>query len=158
MDRTREARRWRALFLPKKIMSGIKFVALALLLLAALAGGPGCKKKKPAQDAVFTHTPENTYRRIEEVRLHLTEAVAKKNLRYVHDNMFYFNSLLESLSSGLEGERKARVDEVLKELVVIAEEIDNSAGRGNQAATEANLQKLIDKLKTLETEFKTGKK
>jgi hypothetical protein len=68
--------------------------------------------------------------------------------------MFYFRGLLQALSSGLKGEQKQRVDEVLAELTVIAEEIDNSAGRGNQAATEANLQKLINKLRGLETEFK----
>jgi hypothetical protein len=133
-------------------------VSRLVLVTAAIVFAVGCKQKTPAQDRVFVHTPENTHQKIQELRLQLAEALQQKNLQYVHDNMFYFKGLLESLSAGLEGEKKQRLDEVLRELIVISEEIDNSAGRGNQAATEANMEKLISKLKTLEMEFKTGKK
>lgn len=133
-------------------------IAIGVILMAVAMAGTGCKKKTPKQEGVFHHTPENTHQKIQELRLQLTEAAEKKDLKYVHDSMFYFKGLLEALSAGLEGDQKQRVDEVLKELTIIAEEIDNSAGRGNQAGTEANLQKLIDRLKTLEMEFKGGKK
>jgi len=136
------------------MMTTKKLVKIALLLTMTVLAITGCKKKTAPQDSVFQHTPENTFKKIQEVRLQLTEAVEKKDLKYVHDSMFYFRGLLQALSSGLKGEQKQRVDEVLAELTVISEEIDNSAGRGNQAATEANLQKLINKLKGLETEFK----
>ncbi len=92
------------------------------------------------------------------MRLQLTEALEKKNLRYIHDNIYYFKNLCAALSAKLQGEKKQRVDAVLAEINEISEEIDNSAGRGNQSATEANLQKLIDELKALETEFKLPKR
>ena len=137
--------------------STASILIVLLSLMVALPGG-GCKKKVAKQDSAFQHTTENTYQKIQEIRLQLVEAMEKKNLQYIHDSMYYFKGLLTALSTGLQGEKKERVDNVLKELTVIAEEIDNSAGRGNQAATEANLQKLIDSMKQLETEFQSAKK
>ena len=128
---------------------------LATLLVVVLCGG--CKKKTAPTDQAFTHTPETTLKRIQEMRLEMTEAMQKNNLQHVHDSMYYFKGLLQSMSAQLEGEKKQQVDAILRDMTVLADQIDNSAGRKNQAATEANLQKLIDKLKLLETHFETKK-
>ena len=155
------SQRWRVEFETKKrkiIMK--KGTLIAIGVMAALVGlvVAGCKKKTSQQDVTQYHTAEGAFKQIQDLRLQLTEALTKKDLQYVHDSMYYFKHLLTSLSSKLEGEKKQRVDAVLKELTKIADEIDNSAGRRNEAATEANLQKLIDTLKGLEGEFKDEQK
>ena len=130
-------------------------IGLATVIVAVLCGG--CKKKTAPTDQVFKHTPETTLKRIQEMRLEMTEAMQKNNLQHVHDSMYYFKGLLQSMSAQLEGEKKQQVDAILRDMTVLADQIDNSAGRKNQAATEANLQKLIDKLKQLEAHFETKK-
>ena len=72
--------------------------------------------------------------------------------------MYYLEGLCRALSSRLQGEKKKQVDAILVDLTRIASQIDNSAGRGNQAATEANVQRLIAKLDVLAMEFKSGEK
>ena len=133
-----------------------KLALIALGLIVMFSSGTGCKRKTPKIEP-FQHTPENTHQRIQEIRGKLTEAIQRNDLRYVHDMMNYFKGLLKSLSMDLEGERKQRINVIIRDLTVIAEQIDNSAGRGNQAATEANLKKLVDTLKELEGEFSNTK-
>jgi hypothetical protein len=133
-----------------------RLALIAIGLLVMFSAGAGCKKKAPQLEP-FQHTPENTHRRIQELRIKLKQAVERNDLRYVHDMMNYFKGLLRSLSVDLPGERKQRMDAVIRDLTIIAEQIDNSAGRGNQAATEANLTKLVEKLKELESEFRHTK-
>lgn len=131
---------------------------MAALVLASFGmTGWGCKKKEPNYNLAHRHSPEGVYEKINEVRLQLSLAFEKGELQYIHDNMYYFKDLLTVLSSKLEGDKKQRVDVILKDLTLIADAIDNSAGRKNQAATEANLKQLIEALKDLETEMKPGK-
>jgi hypothetical protein len=134
-------------------------VLLALLVVLAGVGlsGSGCKKKVAQQDVSRYSTAEGTHEKIQELRLQLTAALEKNELRYIHDSMYYFKALLKTLSERVDEDKKARVDAVLRDLTHIAEAIDNSAGRGNQAATEANVRQLIETLKELETELKAGK-
>src|SRR5689334_272279 len=106
-----------------------KLALIALGLIVMFSSGAGCKRKTPKIEP-FQHTPENTHQRIQEIRGKLTEAIQRNDLRYVHDMMNYFKGLLKSLSMDLEGERKQRIDEIIRDLTVIAEQIDNSAGRG----------------------------
>jgi polyhydroxyalkanoate synthesis regulator phasin len=131
-------------------------MAMMVLVAAGLCGS-GCKRKTANQNVARYSTAEGTHEKIQELRLQLTAALEKKDLKYIHDSMYYFRALLETLSERVSAENKQRVDRVLADLTHIAEAIDNSAGRGNQAATEANIQKLIERLKELETELKAGK-
>jgi hypothetical protein len=135
-------------------------IIMAIGLLVGCAGfvGAGCKKKGPEQDIAYAQSAEGTHERIQELRGILNDALEKKNLELIHDDMYYLEGLCRALSSRLDGEKKEQVDAILKDLTKIADEIDNSAGRGNQAATEANLQKLMEKLKTLEDQFPPAKK
>jgi len=133
-----------------------RLALIALGFLVMFSAGAGCKRKTPKIEP-FQHTPDNTHRRIQELSIKLNDAIERNDLRYVHDMMTYFNGLLRSLSVDLPGERKQRINAVIRDLTIIAEQIDNSAGRGNQAATEANLIKLVEKLKELEAEFPHAK-
>src|SRR5688572_13721541 len=138
-------------------MRAVMLIATGLLLICAGLSGLGCKKKEPKHDIAYFHSPAGIYEKINESRLQLTAALEKKELQYIHDSMYYFKDLLVVLSNKLEGEKKQRVDSILRDLTQIANAIDNSAGRGNQEATEKNIQHLIERLKELETEVKEGK-
>lgn len=138
-------------------MKALRVILTAALLTGVATVGLSCKKEPPKPDLAYHHSPQGIYDRINELRLQLTVALEKGELQYVHDNMYYFKDLLTVLSMKLEGEQKQRVDAVLRDLSQIADAIDNSAGRGNQSATEANLKQLIERLKELETEFKPSK-
>ena|SRR5688572_18599337 len=131
-------------------------VAIVVLVGAGLVGG-GCKKKAPKHDVARYNTAEGTHEKIQEMRLQITAALEKNELRYIHDSMYYFKALLKTLSERVDEDKKTRVEGVVRDLTNIAEAIDNSAGRGNQAATEANIKQLIETLKELETELKAGK-
>jgi hypothetical protein len=109
-------------------------------------------------DPTFYHTPEGVNFTIQEQRAVLTDALQNKNLPFIHGQMYYVQGLADSLSGKLQGEKKQRVDIKLGELKVIAEEIDNFAGRGNVEATAASLQKLFAAFAALDAEFKPVKK
>jgi hypothetical protein len=131
-------------------------LAVSLCVLAAV-GFTIYKKKTgapPAIDPAFHHTPEGVNAKIQEQRTLLNEAVKRRDLEFVHNQMYYVQTLADALSSKLTGEKKQRVDETLRELKRTAEEIDNWAGRGNQAATEASFQKLSVAIGELDGHFR----
>lgn len=136
------------------IRKATRWIAVGLLAVLIAVPSQGCKKKAPVQDGVVVHTAKNTHKQIQNLRLEITEALNKKELQYIHDNMYYFEGLLESLASQLDGDEKQQLQDLLKDLKVLAVAIDNSAGRGNVAATEANVQKMIERLQELENHFK----
>jgi hypothetical protein len=112
----------------------------------------------PRPDPSFYHTPEGVNHTIQEQRTVLADALQKKDLQFIHGQMYYLDGLADALSSTLEGEGKQRVDPKLAELKRIAEEIDNFSGRGNFEATQASLQKLFSAFAELDAEFKPAKK
>lgn len=133
-------------------------ITMTLFVVVAGLLGAGCKKKDPGADISYHHSAEGTHEKMQEMKKKLTDALGEKNLEAIHDQMYYLQGLAKALSSKLEGEKKQRVDAVLKELAKIADEIDNSAGRGNLAATEANLQKLLAEMEGLAAQFNDGQK
>jgi hypothetical protein len=137
-------------------------IILLVSFCALVAVGFVIYKKKAgaayAIDPAFHHTPEGVNAKIQEQRTLLDEAVKRKDLEFVHNQMYYVQTLADALSSKLAGEKKQRVDEILRELKRTAEEIDNWAGRGNQAATEAGFQKLSATVKELDGQFRVEPK
>ena len=117
------------------------------------------KKTKPAAiDPSFYHTPEGVVFTIREQQTLLNEAAKKKDLRYIHDHMYYLETLADALSRKLSREKKEQVTAVLAEFKRAAEEIDHWAGRKNQEATEAGLQKLAEVVKELDAQLPARKK
>lgn len=124
-------------------------------LLAALMGmaGAGCGKKATPTYSQEGQTAEGAFKQIQVVRQVLDDAIQKKDLQVIHDNMYYLSDLLKAMSAKLEGDKKQRVDTLVVDMLKLAEQIDNAAGRGNFEATEATLTKMQDSLKGLESEF-----
>lgn len=88
-----------------------------------------------------------------EIKKHQTEldAVVKgKKLSEVHAHAFAIRDLSKPLPSKVHEDHKKHVENLVKQIAQIAEDLDKSGDAGNQAATEAGVKKLNTALKTLE--------
>lgn len=133
-------------------------MAAALCLVLVSLSGVGCKDKIPEPDMAYHHSAEGITHKIQEQQLILSEAFKKNDLQKVHDQMYYVKRLALVLYERLEGEKKQKAAQVIKELTKLTEEIDNFAGRGNPAATEASLEKLFAVMKDLDVQVGVDKK
>ena len=133
-------------------------ILVGLLVVCAGMLSFGCKKKGSRLDRAFHHTADHAHAQVQDTKVWIAEALKKQELQYIHDNIYRFESQLNAFSDLLDEATRQRLDERIKELEIIAQAIDNSAGRKNQAGTEANVKQLIDALKRLETEYKQGAK
>jgi len=88
----------------------------------------------------------------------LSDAVKRKDFASVDDQAFFLQGLTKALHSRLDAERQQTLKGILDEVARVAEELDHSAGRRHQEATEASMQKLQEVLKEFEAQFKAGKK
>ena len=137
-----------------KVLLAIGLCVVAVALVIAFHKKP----KTATVDPAFRHSSEAVVLTIREQQALLNEAAKKRDLRYIHDNMYYLETLAVALSRKVSGEKRAQVDTVLAELKRTTEEIDHWAGRKNQATTEAGLQKLESIIKELDALFATLKK
>jgi hypothetical protein len=98
-----------------------------------------------------------TVQKIMEQGVLLTDAVKRKDFATVDDQAYYLQGLTKALDSRLDAEQKQRLKAILDEVGRVAEELDHSAGRRHQEATEASMQKLQAVLKEFEAQFKAEK-
>ena len=129
---------------------------VAGLALTAL-GVAGCKKaNRPVQ--IEPHSAEGTVQKIMELGGLLSDAVKRKDFATVDEQAFYLQGLTKALYSRLDAEQNQRLKAILDEVARVAEELDHSAGRRHQEATEASMQKLQAVLNEFEAQFKAEKK
>ncbi|PYI87391.1 MAG: hypothetical protein DME26_06280 [Verrucomicrobia bacterium] len=130
-------------------------VGVGLAMTAML--GNGCKKARPSVK-IDPHSPEATIQQILLQGGLLNDAVKRKDFQYIHDNMYYLQSLAKALDAKLEVEQKERLHGLLDELAKVTNELDHSAGRRHEEATQAGMQKLQEVLRELETQFRAEKR
>jgi len=116
------------------------------------------KKGLDDVDMSYHHSPEGVNDKLQEQKTVLNQALKKHELVFIHDQAYYVHGLIDALAGKLEGDKKERLDPVLKDLSQLCDEVHDAAGSKNEAATERKLQQLYAKLKQLEPEFKAGKK
>jgi hypothetical protein len=121
------------------------------LLLAA------CRKANPPAK-IDPDSADATVQKIMEQGGLLSDAVKRKDFASVDDQAFFLQGLTKALHSRLDAERQQTLKGILDEVARVAEELDHSAGRRHQEATEASMQKLQEVLKEFEAQFKAGKK
>jgi len=126
------------------------------LVMTAL-GLAGCKKAKPAVQ-IDPDSAAGTVQKIMEQGVLLSDAVKRKDFATVDDQAYYLQGLTKALDSRLDAEQKQRLKAILEEVGRVAEELDHSAGRRHQEATETSMQKLQSVLKVFEAQFKAEKK
>jgi hypothetical protein len=133
--------------------------ALTLGAGVFILGVGGCKKKSLDDvDLAYHHSPEGVHEKIQEQKSVLTDALARHELVFIHDQAYYVQGLVDALTAKLEGEKKERLAPLFAEISHRIDKVHDAAGSGKEGATELKLQELFEALKQLEPEFKPGKK
>ena len=138
----------------------IQVRVLKLLCICLASSGlvlTACKKaQQPAR--VDPHSPQAALQTIMVQGSLLNDAAKRKDFLFIHDNMYYLQSLTKALQSKLDAGEKERLGNLFEELAKVTNELDHSAGRRHEEATQASMQRLQEVLKNLETQFKATAK
>ena len=134
-----------------------KLVALCGFGLAVALGLAGCRKASPPVQ-INPDSAENTVKKIMDQGVLLSDSVKRKDFAKVDEQAYFLHGLTQALYSRLDAEQKQNLKAGLDEVARVAEELDHSAGRRHEEATEASMQKLQAALKEFETQFKAGKR
>ena len=84
----------------------------------------------------------------------LADTVKAKKLSDVHHQAFAIRDLAKALPAKAHPDHKKMVENAVKRVSQIAEDLDKSGDTGDQAKTEANLKRFDTALKTLEEHAK----
>ena len=80
----------------------------------------------------------------------LADTVKSKKLEDVHHHAFAIRDLAKGLPAKVPAEHKKHIENMVKKLSQLADDLDKSGDAGDQAKTEANLKKLDSLLKDME--------
>lgn len=131
-------------------MVGMSFVIAALPLT-------GCKEAKPPAK-IDPHSPQAALQQMLEQGTLLNDAMKRKDFQFIHDNMYYLQSLAKALQGKLPAEEKERLKPLFDELARVTDQLDHSAGRRHGEATQSTMQRLQELLKDLASQFNAEKK
>ena len=84
----------------------------------------------------------------------LADTVKAKKLADVHHHAFAIRDLAKALPAKAHPDHKKMVENAVKKVSQLAEDLDKSGDAGDQVKTEANLKKMDAALKTLEEHAK----
>jgi hypothetical protein len=132
----------------KRILIVSAVIAAVGFALWWIRGGKG--EPSPMDDPGFFHTAEGTQYRIEELRTALKEALDRSDYRFIHDNMYYFEGLVEAYARRLPQENLADLGERLAEMKQTSTAIDNASARGDPRETTEHLNRLFGLIDGLE--------
>jgi len=99
-------------------------------------------------------TLEGIWKEIHKHHEELAATVKAKKLGDVHKHAFAIRDLAKALPNKAQPDHKKMVENAVKRVSQIAEDLDKSGDAGNQATTEASLKKMDAALKTLEEHSK----
>ena len=99
-------------------------------------------------------TAEGIWKEIHTHHQALTDTVKAKKLADVHQHAFAIRDLAKALPAKTHPDHKKMVENAVKRISQLAEDLDKSGDAGNQATTEANLKKFDAALKNLEEHSK----
>ena len=94
---------------------------------------------------------------LKEIHTHhqeLADTVKAKKLADVHHHAFAIRDLAKALPAKANSDHKKMVENAVKKVSQLAEDLDKSGDAGDQTKTEANLKKMDAALKTLEEHAK----
>ncbi|MDB6111269.1 MAG: cecA [Pedosphaera sp.] len=90
---------------------------------------------------------------LKEIHMHqkeLADTVKANKLAEVHGHAFAIRDLAKALPAKANPDHKKMVENAVKRVSQLAEDLDKSGDAGDQAKTKANLKKMDAALKTLE--------
>jgi hypothetical protein len=120
---------------------------LAALLLI------GCHREQ-ASARVDPHSRVGVMKTLMEQADLLKNAADRGDYKYVHDFMYYFDGLAASLRDKLTEAQLQRVTGLLDELTGISRELDESSGRRQAEAVQAQMARLQETLGKVEDQLR----
>ena len=129
--------------------------AIGLLSNQTSAAEQEHKDHKEGHEKVkIPDTVEGIWKEIHKHHQELAAVVKAKKLADVHEHAFAVRDLAKALPAKAHPDHKKMVENAVKRISQIAEDLDKSGDAGNQATTEANLKKFDTALKNLEEHTK----
>src|SRR5690349_10250626 len=114
--------------------------AIGLLSNQTFAADQEHKDHKEGHAAVkVPDTVEGIWKEIHTHHQELADTVKAKKLADVHHHAFAIRDLAKALPAKAHPDHKKMVENAVKKVSQLAEDLDKSGDAGNQAATEANL-------------------
>jgi hypothetical protein len=95
-------------------------------------------------------TLDGIWKEINHHHQELKATVKATKLAEVHEQAFAIRDLAKGLPAKVPAEHKKHIENLVKKVSQIAEDLDKSGDSGDQAKTEANLKKLDAVLKDME--------
>lgn len=95
-------------------------------------------------------TLDGIWKEIHKHHQELGETIKAKQLAEVHHHAFAIRDLAKALPAKVPAEHKKHIENLVKRVSQIAEDLDQTGDSGDQARTEANLKKLDKVLKEME--------
>jgi hypothetical protein len=114
------------------------------------------EKKDPAEHQEgeakiqIPDTKEGILKEIDRQHTELADTIKAKKLDQVHEHAFAIRDLAKALPAKTGPDMKKMVENAVKKVSQLAEDLDKSGDAGDQVKTEANLKKMDVALKTLE--------
>src|SRR5712692_10982528 len=106
--------------------------------------------KEGSEKVKIPDTVDGILKEIHKHHQELADTVKAKKLADVHHHAFAIRDLAKTLPAKAHPDHKKMVENAVKRISQIAEDLDKSGDAGNQAKTEANLKKFDVALKNLE--------
>jgi hypothetical protein len=107
------------------------------------------EQKEGAAKIQIPDTREGILKEIHKHQEELAATVKAKKLDAVHEHAFAIRDLAKALPAKANPDMKKMVENAVKKVSQLAEDLDKSGDAGDQAKTEANLKKFDAAIKTL---------
>src|SRR5262245_54970015 len=108
-----------------------RVAGLGLLLIGLMLAA--CKRREQPVK-VDPHSPEAALQVIMVQGNLLQEAAQRKDFQFIHDNMYYLQTLTKALQAKLDAGQQERLRSLFDELNKVTNELDHSAGRRHEEA------------------------
>src|SRR5882724_5045119 len=112
------------------------------------------EQKEGGERVKIPDTVDGILKEIHKHHQELATTVKAKKLADVHHHAFAIRDLAKALPAKAHPDHKKMVENAVKKVSQLAEDLDKSGDAGDQAKTEANLKKMDAALKTLEEHSK----
>jgi hypothetical protein len=141
----------------KTLLTMALCAAIGLVANQTAFGQEHKENKEHKEDGEKVKIPDTVDGILNEIHTHqqeLAETVKAKKLDDVHHHAFAIRDLAKALPAKTNPDMKKMVENAVKKVSQLAEDLDKSGDAGDQAKTEANLKKFDEALKTLEEHAK----
>jgi hypothetical protein len=138
----------------KKLLAMVLCAAIGIAMNQTAFAQEHKEHKEGGETVKIPDTVDGILKEIHTHHQELADTVKAKKLADVHHHAFAIRDLAKALPPKANPDHKKMVENSVKKVSQLAEDLDKSGDAGDQAKTEANLKKMDAELKTLEEHAK----